>query len=207
MVDCILAGAARVLATAPLSATTTNHIADVAGVSIGSLYQYFRSKDAIGLALVERHLTETVRLVGQVRSASRGLRAELRFRMQFDEVLRDHHSAPGLHRNLFVLGKTLRPREAVETLVAQIVADIVAEVAAMLREERPEADEEHIHLCATLGLQTAAALVHSRLARTSPKDARECYDGVTATNLRWLGSRQGTVLHSPCLSPWSERER
>lgn len=190
MVDCILAGAARVLATAPLSETTTNHIADVTGVSIGSLYQYFRSKEAIGLALVERHLQETVQLVAQVRSASRGLRTDLRLRMQFDEVLRDHRSAPGLHRNLFVLGETLGPRDAVEALVAQIIA----EIAAMLREERPEADEEQIQLCATLGLQTAAALVHSRLARTSPKDARECYDGVTASNLRWLGRGPACAL-------------
>lgn len=37
---------------------TTNRIADVAGVGIGSLYQYFRDKDAILEIIVQRHLDE-----------------------------------------------------------------------------------------------------------------------------------------------------
>jgi AcrR family transcriptional regulator len=36
--------------------TNTNHIARRAGVSIGSLYQYFPNKDAILTALLDRHL-------------------------------------------------------------------------------------------------------------------------------------------------------
>ena len=35
--------------------TTTNHVAEVTGVSIGSLYQYFRHKDALVLAVINRH--------------------------------------------------------------------------------------------------------------------------------------------------------
>ncbi|VAW00912.1 Transcriptional regulator, AcrR family [hydrothermal vent metagenome] len=37
---------------------TTNHIADRAGVSIGSLYQYFPSADAIMVALIEQHVAD-----------------------------------------------------------------------------------------------------------------------------------------------------
>ncbi|TVR38516.1 MAG: TetR/AcrR family transcriptional regulator [Nitriliruptor sp.] len=39
-------------------AATTNEIAARAGVSIGSLYQYFAGKDALLVALAERHLAE-----------------------------------------------------------------------------------------------------------------------------------------------------
>ena len=39
-----------------MAATTTNHVADAAGVSVGSLYQYFPNKDALLVALGERHV-------------------------------------------------------------------------------------------------------------------------------------------------------
>ena len=48
--------AARVLATRGHARTTTNHIAAVAGVSIGSLYQYFPDKNAICAALEIHHI-------------------------------------------------------------------------------------------------------------------------------------------------------
>lgn len=46
-VDAILRGAADVLTSRGYAATTTNHIADAAGVSIGSVYQYFTDKDDV----------------------------------------------------------------------------------------------------------------------------------------------------------------
>jgi AcrR family transcriptional regulator len=46
-VESILGGAAEVLASRGYSATTTNHIAEAAGVSIGSFYQYFADKDDV----------------------------------------------------------------------------------------------------------------------------------------------------------------
>ncbi|WP_322009378.1 TetR/AcrR family transcriptional regulator [Paraburkholderia sp. J12] len=53
-VDVILDAAADVLDLQGLDGYNTNIIADRAGVSIGSLYQYFPGKDAITAALIER---------------------------------------------------------------------------------------------------------------------------------------------------------
>jgi AcrR family transcriptional regulator len=53
-VETILQGAARVLSESSLSGFNTNKIAEVAGVSIGSLYQYFPNKTALMLRLIER---------------------------------------------------------------------------------------------------------------------------------------------------------
>lgn len=59
-VDAILEGAAHILERHGLAGYTTNAIAALAGVSIGSLYQYFPTKDAVTVALIERELKDLV---------------------------------------------------------------------------------------------------------------------------------------------------
>ncbi len=62
-VEAILEASARLLARDGWSKATTNRIAAAAGVSVGSLYQYFPSKDAIAVELLRRYrerLTATV---------------------------------------------------------------------------------------------------------------------------------------------------
>ncbi len=55
-VGAILDAAASLLVKNGLARATTNHIAETAGVNIGSLYQYFPSKEAIVGAVVDRAL-------------------------------------------------------------------------------------------------------------------------------------------------------
>jgi AcrR family transcriptional regulator len=62
-VEAILDAVVRLLKREGCEAITTNRIAEVAGVSIGSLYQYFPDKRAIFAALHERHIEEIDRLV------------------------------------------------------------------------------------------------------------------------------------------------
>lgn len=50
-VDTLLAAAARVVLAEGVESATTNRIAEVAGVSVGSLYQYFPTKESIVTAL------------------------------------------------------------------------------------------------------------------------------------------------------------
>ena len=58
-VDIVLVAAAQVFEAHGYAAGTTNRIAERAGVSIGTLYQYFPSKEAIAVALLERHIADT----------------------------------------------------------------------------------------------------------------------------------------------------
>jgi len=57
MVEAILEAAARILEDGA-GPFTTNHIAERAGVSIGSLYQYFPGAEAIMAALIEQHVAD-----------------------------------------------------------------------------------------------------------------------------------------------------
>lgn len=67
-VDAIVEAAAHILEEHGFDGYTTNAVADRAGVSIGSLYQYFPNKDAITLVLIER---DAGLLIQEVQAASR----------------------------------------------------------------------------------------------------------------------------------------
>lgn len=67
-VETVLEAAARILETRGLDGYTTNAVAERAGVSIGSLYQYFPNRDALTVALIER---ETAQLLADIESAKR----------------------------------------------------------------------------------------------------------------------------------------
>jgi AcrR family transcriptional regulator len=62
-VDAVLDAVIRVLKREGFSALTTNRISEVAGVSIGSVYQYFADKSAIFAALHQRHIEQIDRLI------------------------------------------------------------------------------------------------------------------------------------------------
>lgn len=57
-VNVILDAVIRLLKRSGASAVTTNRVAEAAGVSIGSVYQYFPNKRAILIALHERHIEQ-----------------------------------------------------------------------------------------------------------------------------------------------------
>jgi AcrR family transcriptional regulator len=59
MNETILEGATRVLVREGPAAFTTNRVAEVAGVSVGSLYQYYPNKEAVLFRLHEREAQAT----------------------------------------------------------------------------------------------------------------------------------------------------
>jgi len=62
-VQFVLDATTKLLKRDGIDAVTTNRIADVAGVSVGSIYQYFPDKRAIFGALHQRHAEEIRRLI------------------------------------------------------------------------------------------------------------------------------------------------
>ena len=59
-------GAAQILEDGGLAAFTTNAVAERAGVSIGTLYQYFADKNALLVAMARREVAATLTAVGRV---------------------------------------------------------------------------------------------------------------------------------------------
>lgn len=69
-VDAIVKATARVLVDEGYDRASTNRVALAAGVSIGSLYQYFPSKEALVAALVEDHIAKMQGALTQSLSSS-----------------------------------------------------------------------------------------------------------------------------------------
>lgn len=68
MVNDILEAATRVLATQGINSFTTNRVAEVAGVSVGSLYQYFPNKQSLLFRLQEKEMEENWRVLDAILS-------------------------------------------------------------------------------------------------------------------------------------------
>jgi AcrR family transcriptional regulator len=62
-VDALIEATARLLVREGFDRASTNRIAAEAGVSIGSLYQYYPSKEALVAAVIDRHNQELMQVV------------------------------------------------------------------------------------------------------------------------------------------------
>lgn len=99
LVDAILDAAAHILATQGREALNTNMVAEKAGVSIGSLYQYFPNREAIIAAVADRHGHRIYHLVADL-----DLRAEITLELAVariaDSLFAAHRINPALHAAL-----------------------------------------------------------------------------------------------------------
>jgi AcrR family transcriptional regulator len=97
-VEAILTAATRVLVKDGYDATTTNKIAARAGVSIGSLYQYFPSKESIVAALVERHREEMREVISKRLGEHQGHSIRENVRAILEAIVEVKRLDPKLHR-------------------------------------------------------------------------------------------------------------
>jgi AcrR family transcriptional regulator len=96
--DALLDAAARILGDRGWAGLTTNAVAEVAGVSIGSLYQYFPNKLALIEAVRQRHFDQ---VLGVLRAAAddKATRAR-RVVALVDGMIAVHSRYPAAHRVL-----------------------------------------------------------------------------------------------------------
>jgi AcrR family transcriptional regulator len=95
-IEAILDAVIRLLKRGGVSAITTNSIAETAGVSIGSLYQYFPNKQAIFIALHERHIHQVDQVLRRKISESEGETLDCLVASLLDGLIDVHASDPEL---------------------------------------------------------------------------------------------------------------
>jgi AcrR family transcriptional regulator len=129
-VEAILKAATHAFATHGYAHTTTNLVAERAGVSVGSLYQYFPHKNAILAALHQRHTGPVAEVVAHAvaRLADPALSLAEGFRGLIEELHRIHDADPELTRVISEMAPqvpglelTLRKREEASAAAVEAI--------------------------------------------------------------------------------------
>jgi AcrR family transcriptional regulator len=133
--DAVLEAAAALIARQGYAETTTNHIAARAGVSVGSLYQYFPNKTAILVSLFERHIRE---IQPTITSALADLQDpaipfEDGLRRLFVRLLAMHEENPRLHE---VLSEEVPHPPSIQRLRRTLEGGYASRVAEILHRSR-----------------------------------------------------------------------
>lgn len=158
-VDALLAATTRILVKEGYDRASTNRIAEVAGVSVGSLYQYFPNKESLVTALMQRHYDEMEKLlVGRLASVADRPVPEIA-RALVHAMVEAHAGESDLHR---VLSEEVS-RRARDARLAPLVERMRDALVRLLSSRRDELRCENLPLAMHLVSVAVEALTHDAL--------------------------------------------
>ncbi len=160
-VDALLEATARVLIKEGYDRASTNRIAEVAGVSIGSLYQYFPSKEALVAAVIDRHTQEISEVTRNVLVKAAARPIEVAVREFVSVAIEAHRINPKLHG---VLAEQIPHVGRLENIEA-INREGYALVRGYLEAHRDEIDVVDLDLAAFICVTSIEALTHAAVLR------------------------------------------
>jgi AcrR family transcriptional regulator len=155
-VAALLKATAHILVKEGYESASTNRIAEAAGVSIGSLYQYFPSKEALVAAVVDRHMQEMLQLLRAVVDGVREQPLEVATRELVRVMIDAHRVDPKLHRALV----EQVPRVGRLENISAIDSEAYRLIRAYLEAHRDELRVPDLDLAAFVCVATVEALTH-----------------------------------------------
>jgi AcrR family transcriptional regulator len=183
-VEALVDATARILVREGFDKASTNRIAEVAGVSVGSLYQYFPGKEALVAAVIERHQQEIMQLVrGELTQvASQPLKQAVRTLVTV--AVESHRIDPKLHRVLAEQIPRVGKLEKVETFNRANYALF----EAYLERHRKEIRAADLELAAFVCVTSIEALTHTAVLHhdISDKAAAALIDEATRLVVGYL---------------------
>lgn len=178
MVEAILDAAARVLLEVGYDHSTTNVIAEHAGVGIGSLYEYFPGKEAIFAALMRRlnaqMFTTMMSYIGDLNGLSAAERIERVVEARINSVLLD--------TKLYAALRDQIPHAVTADQTDRFIEEFQAVSAAFLNSFVSEVGSRPAGLIADVAMRTMYAVVED-LAIHDPHKLR---DGGYIDELKFL---------------------
>ncbi|MFY2856545.1 TetR/AcrR family transcriptional regulator [Achromobacter xylosoxidans] len=193
-VDTILQATARVLAEYGYAGTNTNRIAETAGVSVGSLYQYFPNKNALIAALHDRHDKQMLALIDEVLDGNPAATLRERVAAIVAASLHAHLLEPALHRVLereFPLFDQPRDHSRADQ-------DIHRRMRHLLELHREEIAQQDRELATYVVLRIMESLVHAvALEPPAGFDPRQLEGAVVDAVMGYLGTPTASVKARP----------
>lgn len=153
----LLDATARILVREGFDKASTNRIAAVAGVSVGSLYQYFPSKEALVAALIDRHNQQVMGAVRGELAEALGKPVEDAVRRLVAIAVKAHRIDPKLHR---VLSEQI-PRVGRLEKMATFNREYFELFGAYLEGRRDEIHATDLELAAFVCVTSIEALAHN----------------------------------------------
>jgi AcrR family transcriptional regulator len=134
-IDAILEATGRIVGQVGLDRATTNRIAELAGVSIGSVYQYFPGKQALLAALIEREAQNDLAALREVVEDCRALPIADAITRLCEALVARHARNPALYRWMLTYVPELGQHPKIRAIAAQgraMVRDLLVEHRAEL---------------------------------------------------------------------------
>lgn len=156
-VDALIEATARILVREGFDKASTNRIAEVAGVSVGSLYQYFPGKEALVAALIDRHNQKIMRAVRGELAEAMHLPVEQAVRKLVAVAIKAHRIDPRLHR---VLAEQI-PRVGRLEKIATFNQENYTVFESYLESRRDEIRDIDFGLAAFVCVTSIEALTHT----------------------------------------------
>ncbi len=186
-VEALLSATARVLVREGYDHASTNKIADAAGVSIGSLYQYFPTKEALVAAVIERHSNEMMDVVRSSLARVAALPVADAARELVRVFIEAHRIEPKLHRVLV----EQTPRIANAEHVEKVDKEAITLVRAYLEAHRSEIVVDDLDMAAFIAVTCVEAMTHTAVQRRPELIEDPAFVEEVATFLvRYLGARE-----------------
>jgi AcrR family transcriptional regulator len=156
MVETLLDATARVLAREGYDRASTNRIAATAGVSVGSLYQYFPNKEALVAALVARHNREMLQLLQDALKEVASFDLATAIRELVRAALDAHLVDSTLHR---IFAEQV-PRMGQLAKIEALQQETFLMVRSYLEERREEISVRDLDSATSICVTTVEALTH-----------------------------------------------
>ncbi|UBU16801.1 TetR/AcrR family transcriptional regulator [Nonomuraea gerenzanensis] len=180
----ILDAAELVIADVGYPELTTNQVAARAGVSPGSLYQFFRNKEEILDGLVARYTVDRQEFwAGRLAAVTPEVPLEVLVGQLVDESVRFKSASPAYWSLLY--GTATGDQLAAAS--QRLHEDIAGHLAAMLRRRSPELPEERARLAGTMALATVKAVM-PMITTATPERSAELVAELKLMLVRYLAT-------------------